>query len=238
MDTYSQWKGWDPVLFGNYNRRDGRYYGWHVKRACGERPGLTVLEIGFGNGAFMGWLKAAGHTVVGVESNPALVSSANAKGFQAFPTIESLPQDARFDLIAAFDVAEHIEPAALPGFLAKLRAHCLPEGTLMLRFPNGDSPFGLLHQNGDLTHCNAIGRSKLMQAASMSGWRLHQIGDAPWWADQVAPRNLRTVLRRATRQMLERLICFAYYNERLDLSPNMVALLKVASSARSGSNRP
>lgn len=225
-DEYSSWKGWDAASFGACGKRAARYYGWHVQRLFGERGGLAVLEVGFGNGAFMGWLREHGHRVVGVESNPVLVARARERGFEAVEELGTVAEGAAFDLIAAFDVAEHVPAAELPGFLRALRARCAANGRLLLRFPNGDSPFGLIHQNGDLTHVSAIGRHKLQQAASMSGWRIAGIGDAPWWADQTHPRSLRTALRGGLRHAFEGFVGFLYYNERVDLEPNMVARLE------------
>jgi 2-polyprenyl-3-methyl-5-hydroxy-6-metoxy-1,4-benzoquinol methylase len=228
MDEYSQWKGWTPEQFGRFSKRENRYYRWHVERVCGRKAGLRVLEIGFGNGAFMGWLRANGHEVKGVESNPKLVESARLKGFQAWEQLEAVPGDQHFDLIAAFDVAEHIPASELPGFLRTLRARCAPGGRLLLRYPNGDSAFGLLHQNGDLTHLTAIGRNKMLQLASMSGWQVVHTGDAPWWADQHHSRSFHGAMRALLRQLFERLVCYVYFNSRLDLRPNMVTVLAPA----------
>lgn len=40
-------------------------------------------------------------------------------------------------------------------------------GCVLLRFPNADSPFGLAHQNADVTHLNAIGRGKVLYWAQV-----------------------------------------------------------------------
>lgn len=230
MDEYSAWKGWAPEQFGQFSKRAERYYRWHVQRAYGTCTGLRVLEVGFGNGSFMGWLKARGHYVVGVEANPELVRRAHDKGFAACGRLEDLcSNEAGFDLIAAFDVAEHVPAGELPQFLSALRKHCAPGGRLMLRYPNGDSPFGLPHQNGDLTHVTAIGRAKLQQAAGLSGWRVEHAGDAPWWADQNHARSLRGAIRALLRQAFERFLGYVYYSEHIDLRPNMVSILTPTS---------
>ena len=46
----------------------------------------------------------------------------------------------------------------------------------MARFPNGDSPFGLAYQNGDLTHLSAIGSEKMRYLAGRVGMELFRIG--------------------------------------------------------------
>ena len=48
------------------------------------------------------------------------------------------------------------------GFLRDVMRVLKPGARAVLRFPNGDSPFGLVHQNADVTHVNAIGRGKVV----------------------------------------------------------------------------
>jgi SAM-dependent methyltransferase len=157
---------------------------------------------------------------------------ARERGFAAWHSLDELPADQRFDLIAAFDVAEHIPAQELPGFMRALKERCAPGGLLLLRYPNGDSPFSLLHQNGDLTHLSAIGRNKLQQLASMSGWTVVHTGDAPWWADQHHSRSVHGAVRALLRTLFERFIGYVYYNARFDLRPNMVTVLAPDTAPR------
>jgi SAM-dependent methyltransferase len=228
MDDYASWKDWRPEHFGRFTPRENRYFRWHVRRAIGDRVPLRVLEVGFGNGAFLGWLRAQGHQAHGVETNTRLCEVARAHGFPAFESLEQLPAAECFDLIAAFDVAEHIPRDALPGWMKALRERCKDGGCLLLRCPNGDSPFGLPNQHGDLTHVTAIGSSLLRQVAQMSGWRIVCTGDAPWWADQHYSRSFHGATRALLRRLFERFVCYMYFNTRLDLRPNMVTVLTPA----------
>lgn len=43
---------------------------------------------------------------------------------------------------------------------------------MIARFPNGDSPFGLVNQNGDVTHLNAIGSRKIEYYSTVLGFEL------------------------------------------------------------------
>ena len=56
---------------------------------------------------------------------------------------------ARFDTVVAFDVFEHFALEEIEARLAALETMIRPGGHLLMRFPNGQSPFGLVLQHGD-----------------------------------------------------------------------------------------
>lgn len=123
-----------------------------------------VLEVGFGNGELMGYFRALGHAVVGVEISDELVCRANSLGYVAYSgnvwEINEL-QPVKFDLIAAFDVMEHMNFEQLNAFFSWARKHLNEDGKLYLRFPEGASPFGLANQNGDFTHVTSLTKPKI-----------------------------------------------------------------------------
>jgi hypothetical protein len=64
---------------------------------------------------------------------------------------------------------EHIPLETLPDFLCEVRRVLQPEGVFVARFPNGDSPFGLHVQNGDVTHKTSIGSIRARYLAAQAG---------------------------------------------------------------------
>ena len=104
-----------------------------------------VLEIGYGNGVFLAYARSrgmAGHRHR--DSNPNWSLWPRDAGYDARPADEltSLP-DGEFDIIAAFDVFEHIDPDASIDFLRELAEEArLRGGSIVLRFPNADSWIG------------------------------------------------------------------------------------------------
>ena len=226
-DDYSEWKGWSRADFGRVTPAQRRYFGWQLARAR-VPAGARVLELGFGNGAFLGFCRERGLAAVGVESNPNLVAWARAAGFTAAQAVEELPPEARYDLVALFDVLEHVPQADLVPFVSRLAARMAPGGAILVRVPNGDSPFGRVHQHGDLTHVTAFGESKLRQLAGRCGLVLASIGEAPWHAQPVGRRTPRALLRGILRWGISRLFGFAFFNRRIDLSANLSAVLRRA----------
>lgn len=102
----------------------------------GRQPPQRALDLGCGNGRFLAALAARGAEVTGVDAYAASLGRARGKApaatlIAADVTRAPLP-DASFDLVAALDVLEHVEPA---GFLAEARRLLAPGGRLLLSVP-------------------------------------------------------------------------------------------------------
>jgi len=179
MDDYANWKHWQPESFLQFRPEKANYFDWHVQRATKEHCGsLKILEVGFGNGEFLGWASKKGHVVTGVELSNHLVQMALSAGFDAHNDLALVPTDSQFDLVVAFDVLEHIPPDQIQEFLVQLSGLLKPEGTMLFRFPNAESPLGCFYQNGDITHINALGVSKIRQICESINSTLVHNGDA------------------------------------------------------------
>lgn len=184
-DEYRTWKNWQASDFGQPTRYQRHYFPAELAR-CGRPlpPGSCVLEIGFGNGAFLAWGRSRGWHMQGTEMNDQLVNAARDAGFDAWctETLDPLP-DARFDLVVAFDVLEHIPQVQLPAVLLAIRRVLRPGGVLLARFPNADSPFGLGNQHGDPTHVTALGSGKVIYLCRQVDAELKHVGGEaePLW---------------------------------------------------------
>lgn len=225
-DSYLEWKEWSADRFGQLTSREKRYFKWHVQRALPSANNPVVLEIGFGNGAFLTFCRYLGWNVIGVEWERELCERARNAGFLVAANLSELPSKQQFDLIVLFDVLEHISADQLVDFTRTLADHLAPDGALLLRVPNGDSPFGRHHQHGDLTHVTTFGEFKLQQLARMCQLRVVVMGESPWNAQQHEGRTARAFFRWLVRRALDRLFGFAYYGRRVDLTANLVAVLK------------
>lgn len=162
--SYVAWKGWvEETPFGHLDAGERQYFSAEMRQVLAQRPQIVdVLEIGFGNGSFLSYGREQGWNVTGTELDPELVTAGQALGFAVFPAdhIDDIP-DRSIDLIAMFDVLEHIPQDGIVGFLSSLKAKLRPGGVMILRFPNADSWIGNPLQNGDPTHVTAIGYLKM-----------------------------------------------------------------------------
>jgi SAM-dependent methyltransferase len=229
-EDYLAWKQWSTDgSFGVCTRRDQLYFDAEMKRT-----GLTsvrdVLEIGFGSGSFLAYARGRGWQVQGSEANPALLAAATRASYPALrpAAVAGLPENS-LDLIVAFDVFEHIAPDALVQLLGTLRGKLRVGGAILARFPNGDSPFGLSNQNGDVTHAHAISSAKLRYFASTSALEVVDLGPE---AFPVIAGDWKTTAYRAIvapiRAVIEAAIKALYFprSEVYFTAPNLVAVLR------------
>jgi 2-polyprenyl-3-methyl-5-hydroxy-6-metoxy-1,4-benzoquinol methylase len=231
-DDYSDWKGWTSSNFGHFSEAAARYFDWHLTRALpGHVPGLTLLELGFGNGSFLGWARERGHTATGIETNPLLVDRARAAGFTAEGNLDVLAASVRFDLIAGFDVLEHVEPAQMPALLGALAGRLRPGGAMLFRFPNAESPWGLQLQYGDWTHVGALGTSRMLQLALSVGLELAHSGEQLPWRALPRSRRAGALASLAARRGFEWALRKMYgFGRGVDFSPNQLVVLTAPRS--------
>jgi 2-polyprenyl-3-methyl-5-hydroxy-6-metoxy-1,4-benzoquinol methylase len=211
--SYHAWKGWDnpftcPPALADYYAAEFAGIALH---------GARLLEIGFGNGEFLAWASEQGAVVAGSEITSESIAAAKTRGLTLVPPdFEDGPTAATtFDIIVAFDVFEHLPVAAITAKLSAIAAMLSPGGWLLLRFPNGQSPFGLDSQHGDATHVTALSRAKIEQYAAGLPLATHRYGGAARVRGRgVAQRVVRAV-RYALRDMHMALLRFVYATDTI-----------------------
>lgn len=102
------------------------------------RPGIGLLEIGSGTGAMLAELVKRGVDAQGVELRPDLIDEAR-RHFDSLRITRvsgtSLPfSDASFDVVASFDVFEHIPDS--DAHLSEVRRVLKPGGWYLIQTPN------------------------------------------------------------------------------------------------------
>lgn len=236
---YLEWKGWTTTSFGRLTRADQRYFDAEMRRiglATGKP--LRCLEIGFGNGRFLAYARDRGWEIAGTELNPELAAVARANQFAASCT-DNLREfaHAQFDLVVAFDVLEHVPQPALLEFLRDVLRVLKPDGAFLARFPNGDSPFGLINQNGDVTHVTTLGSGKVAYFASELRASLAFIGGEaePILAGSLA-RSAYRMFAIPARRLLNLAIRLLFFpNVKVAFcSANMVIVLRAGTDTQTG----
>lgn len=229
-DGYVDWKRWEAADFGRFSKAEARYFDWHLQR-CGVVGAANVLEIGFGNGAFLGYARQRGWDVAGIEIEPTLCARAQSLGVPASQDLAGLEPLPAFDLVVAFDVFEHLTRQQLATLLQQATRRLSPRGVLLCRVPNGDSPFGRKHQHGDPTHITTWSLDALVLTTSAAGLRLRYQREAPWHSMPDRRRNLGSLSRAAVQALLEGAVRYAYRWKDLQLGPNLVAAFERDPSA-------
>lgn len=154
---YEAWNAWDKLF--SYGDEKAHYFAGETRDLA--ISGATGLEIGFGSGDFLKWAQDRGAKVAGTEINSVLLDAARINSVELLPDdFETIAEQqvARFETIIAFDVFEHFiwtrwRRLDAAGRMLKPGGHMAP------RFPNAQSPFGLVPQHGDPTHRSYLSRS-------------------------------------------------------------------------------
>jgi len=230
-ESYVEWKAWDSAAFGKFTASDAAYFA--AETSIAPRNSARVLEIGFGNGAFLGWVRSMGVESFGIETNPLLFQRAKAllgpdHVFNALDGTVVGRLRGSLTHVVAFDVIEHVPIESLAALLRAMCELLTPQGKILLRFPNGDSPFGRITQHGDPTHVTVIGQQKMAYLARAAGLHVVEIRAPKLPIHGVgllrgAKRRLLTVARLC----LERGISLLYFaGRRVPFDPNYVAVLQ------------
>jgi SAM-dependent methyltransferase len=100
-------------------------------------PAPRVLDAGCGTGYNLGWLRARGAEVTGVDAFPTALEFCRRRGERALAraSIAALPfPDATFDMVVSFDVVSHVrEAAARQASLAEFHRVLRPGGAALVR---------------------------------------------------------------------------------------------------------
>ncbi len=161
------------------NQADERNFddlaGWMSRYASLE--GASLLDVGCGSGKLVRYLRRRAVAAWGVEPSRALYDHFLARDPEFFRgTLDEVAaaRDARFDVVTAFDVLEHVpDPLALLRALARTTRD---GGTVLVSTPDVGSPTARLlgrwwpHYNR--YHLSYLSRPALERLAAQSGLRL------------------------------------------------------------------
>ncbi len=153
-----------------------RQFGKDFVEASGFRQGMSVLELGCGNGLFLRFLADLGvNDFLGVDGDPRisrelpadLAESVHISDFADF--FQSDQARRRFDRVVLFDVLEHFGPDDAVELLRSIAGLLSEDGRIVIRTPNMSSPLAMAVQYNDLTHRTAFSPGSIRQAARVAG---------------------------------------------------------------------
>jgi len=230
---YEEWKGWQKRELSEVpSATNHDYFSREMKRAK-ISSGAKILEIGFGNGEFMQWAKVNGYRVSGVEIREKLYHLAKERNFSVFlgqvtDDINGLASE--FDALISFDMFEHLPKDVLIDYFRAMNRLLKHGGSVVLRFPNGQSPFGRYYQYSDLTHQNVLTGRLIGQIAGMTGFSLEGCYNAIRIHGK--KRRFLKVLKYFLRDLLELALGHLHFGERIPLDANLTCVLVKTQSLK------
>ncbi len=141
-----------------------------------KQDNAHILDLGCGFGDLLICAKQAGYTnLVGADSSASRVKIAQQSGLSDISQQDALAclaatSDNSVDVLACFDIIEHLPKAELPIFTDAVLRVLRPGGRWLIHAPNGISPFGGRIRYGDLTHELAFTPAALEHWLQASGY--------------------------------------------------------------------
>ena len=190
---------------------------------------LPIAELACGHGSFLHWLKAKNFSKVsGVDSSAEQVALAKQVGAGVAQDdvnrwLARQPKN-HFAALVAIDLVEHLPKDDFMELLQLAHAALAPSGSLILRLPNGDSPFVGMNLFNDITHVWTYTPNCLNSLAEMHGFARTEFADEG--ADAIRDhRWLKVPLAKFSAGVLRGLIKAATREQSTHLSPNLWARL-------------
>lgn len=226
-------------LYKNYQKRKF-WYGKNSFQECGEifeteaaragvKEGDDILEIGFGEGLFLDWAKESGFTITGVEINKDFYTLAKERGHTVHlgDAKESLPDsDKKYNGIFLFDVLEHLTLEEISDLFDFFQIILGKNGKILMRVPNGGSPFGRYLQHSDATHVTVLTGSKIQDIAQLSKLEVKGIFNGARTRKTGAHKNwILKWIAYGLRDLIQFAIGYLYYGENIPLDPNLTVVL-------------
>ena len=177
-----------------------------------------VVELACGHGSFLWWLRERGYpNVEGIDSSIEQIRLAKEVALvHHADVIDWLlsQQSSSCRVLVAIDLIEHMAKDACMNLLQNAHRVLEPNGVLILRYPNGDSPIVGRNLFGDITHVWTYTPGCLRSLASMHGFKKvefvdesHEaIRDHRWLKVPICRLSmglLKFVFRAATRETIE-----------------------------------
>lgn len=181
-----------------------------------ESRNADIYEVACGPGIFLLWLRLRGYiNAKGSDSSDVQISLASSGGLtvkliDALVDLRSYPANS-FDCLVGLDFYEHLPKEILLDFLHESNRVLRPNGRLILRGPNGDSPVLGRALFNDITHYWALTTTAFNAVLMMSGFlhvefkddTLASIQKQRWFRVPLAwmgQQLYRSLIRIATRE--------------------------------------
>jgi len=162
-------------------------YRWHLRGWLPSDPDARWLDIACGQGQVMSLAQDAGFKrILGVDLSDEMLASCQARGLDvrkddAMAFITGAPQES-FGVVSAFDFLEHLSKSDALDLLRQARRVVKPGGAVLLKVPNGSSPWVGDIFFSDMTHESMWTPASLAQLARLAGFtdvQFREVGPVP-----------------------------------------------------------
>lgn len=222
---YEVWKDWQGRF--TYDERQAELFAGDLRGI--EFRDKHVLELGFGDGGLLAWLRDQGAMALGTEINDVFLDAGRAAGFEVYspdPAPLLAKHEGCVDCVIAFDLLEHFDVEELIQLFQLIKRLLVPQGWLAVKFPNGQSPFGRHFQHGDITHKSTLSIPKIRQLAAITGFEIIRAGNSHRARSRNPLKRLLQGLRYSARDLISHALVVIFDIETRHLDGNLTVVLK------------
>lgn len=157
-------------------KKQSIFWKYYYKEFLTEDPESTILDCGCGNGLFVQWLQHMGFkNTYGIDISPEQVEIANQHGIKNITHADLFDflktKQTVYKVIFLSDVIEHFNKEEIISLLELVYNALKQGGSVIIKTPNGESPFAGRYRWGDFTHEVIFTWSSLNQLSKVTGFR-------------------------------------------------------------------
>ncbi|MFN5889738.1 MAG: class I SAM-dependent methyltransferase [Bacteroidota bacterium] len=189
-----------------------------------------VFDLGCGSGSLLQALSNVGfNNISGMDLSKEQVELAHSLGVNCVEMgngLEFLEACTHtYDVILGMDIIEHFTKDELVELLQTIKRALTPNGIVIFRTPNLDSPMASVFANGDFTHENYLNASSAQQVLLATGFNNVQILSSFMQVKSIWKELLRKIIYQVMLIRLKlQLFATARSTRNIVFTPNMIII--------------
>lgn len=223
--NYREFKGWNT--FFNPTDSEVSQLDYEFKNVP-IQSGTLLLDVGFGNGALLKWASNKLANIAGIELNDELIREAKKFEIKLYSSLNSV-ESKSIDVLTFMDVFEHLEIMEINQTLVEAARVLKDGGYLVARFPNCQSPAGLIEQFGDVTHKTMLSAPILSAKLKEHGFKITSIAGAIPLSEFPVGINAKILLgiKKGVRKIILLIYRLGFGTGKALLSPSIIVTAKL-----------
>lgn len=224
--NYREFKGWST--FFNPSDAEIQLLDYEFRNVP-IGPGVSLLDIGFGNGALLKWASNKLAHIAGIELNEDLINEAKKLDVKLFTSLNCV-ESKSINVLTFMDVFEHLEINEINQTFVEARRVLRDDGYLVARFPNCQSPSGLAEQFGDHTHKTMLSAPIFSSKAIEHGFKIISIAGAVSTSEFPSGFKGRLLagIKGRLRKIIQLIYRLGFGTGKTLLSPSVIIIAKLA----------
>ena len=187
----------ETVQLQHFNQQV-RYFKREFERELPADKSIAILDVGCGTGSLIKAVNELGYeNTKGIDLSEEQVAMARKFGVDNVEQADLhdflAQSDAKFDVIFAVDLIEHLTKDELVEFLSNLKQGLIEGGKVVFRTPNMDTPLASVFAFADFTHEVFLNKSSATQLMQATGYKDVQVTEGIVFIENPVKEFIRKV---------------------------------------------